>query len=179
MLQMTLIGNIGANALVQNSDGREFVTFRVAHNDTYTQSDGQKVSRTMWIDCVMGCSNGRPPVLPYLLAGTLVCVQGSVSTRVYSSEKDRCMKAGLTIHVSKVDLLSSSGDVVPKRLYTHDGALVEVAKYYHVQSNDPVLLDAKGKQYVVADGGWVAPQPDGTANSTTNGGVSNEEPKIF
>lgn len=176
---MTLIGNLGANAIVQNSDGREFVTFRVAHNDNYTQSDGQKVSRTVWIDCVMGCTNGRPPVLPYLLAGTLVCVQGSVTTRVYSSEKDRCMKAGLTIHVSKLDLLSSSSDIIPKRLYTHDGALIEVTKYYHVQSNERVLIDIKGKQYIVADGGWVAPQSDSTSNPVNNGEISNDEPKIF
>ena len=39
MLQALLIGNIGANAQVKVSDGQEFVTFRVAHNEAYTKQD--------------------------------------------------------------------------------------------------------------------------------------------
>ena len=41
MLQTTVIGNVGADAQVNNKDGREFVTFRVAHNDTWTDQAGQ------------------------------------------------------------------------------------------------------------------------------------------
>lgn len=43
MLFATLIGNLGANAEVKTADGREFVSFRVAHNDSYKGADGTKV----------------------------------------------------------------------------------------------------------------------------------------
>jgi len=155
MLQCTLIGNLGGNAEVKVADGREFVTFRVAHNESYTDSQGTKVDRTQWIDCTMNCSNGRPAVLPYLTAGTLVCVQGTMTTRVYSSEKDRCWKAGVTIHVQKLELLGGATDVIPKRLFDANGVQVDVNKYYHVDAPAGILRDAKGREYEVVNGGWV------------------------
>lgn len=158
MLQVNLIGNIGGNAEVKSADGREFVTFRVAHNESYTNNDGQKVDRTQWIDCTMSCQNGRPAVLPYLLAGTLVYVSGTMTTRVFSSEKDRCMKAGVTIHVQRVELLGGQSDPVPRRLYDQDGAQVDVVKFFHVNAADCVLRDMRANEFTVDKNGWVSPK---------------------
>lgn len=157
MLQCTLIGNIGANAEIKAADGREFVTFRVAHNESFKSADGTKTETSIWIDCTMSCTNGRPAVLPYLVKGATVCVMGNVSLRVYSSEKDRCMKAGMTIHVQRIELISGQSDSVPRRLYTSDGVMVEVSKYYHAQTNEQSLTDRRGNVYTVAEGGWIAP----------------------
>lgn len=157
MLIATLIGNLGANAEVKSADGREFVSFRVAHNDSYKGADGNRVESSMWVDCTMSCSNGRPAVLPYLTKGTAVCVVGQVSTRVYSSEKDRCMKAGLKIHVQRVELIGAAGDNCPRRLYTKDGAMVDVLKYFHAETKETTLYDQRGNAYTIAEGGWVCP----------------------
>lgn len=155
MLQCTMIGNLGANAEIKTADGREFVTFRIAHNDSFKGADGVRKETSMWVDCTMNCTTGRPAVLPYLTKGTTVCVVGNVSLRVYSSEKDRCMKAGLTIHVQKLELLGGSGDTIPRRLYTSDGVMVDVNKYYHADTQEPVLYDQRGNGYQVAEGGWI------------------------
>ena len=152
-----MIGNLGANAEIKAADGREFVTFRIAHNESYTGADGTKTEKSMWVDCTMSCTNGRPAVLPYLVKGSAVCVVGNVSTRVYSSEKDRCMKAGLTIHVQKLELIGAQGDSVPRRLFTKDGVMVEINKYYHAQTTETMLIDQRGNQFTVAEGGWIAP----------------------
>lgn len=157
MLIATLIGNLGANAEIKSADGREFVTFRVAHNDSYKGADGNRVESSMWVDCTMSCSNGRPAVLPYLTKGTAVCVVGQVSTRVYSSEKDRCMKAGLKIHVQRVELIGAAGDNCPRRLYTKDGVMVDVLKYFHAETKETTLYDQRGNAYTIAEGGWVVP----------------------
>lgn len=157
MLIATLIGNLGANAEIKSADGREFVSFRVAHNDSYKSADGNRVESSMWVDCTMSCSNGRPAVLPYLTKGTAVCVVGQVSTRVYSSEKDRCMKAGLKIHVQRVELIGAAGDNCPRRLYTKDGAMVDVLKYFHAETKETTLYDQRGNAYTIAEGGWVVP----------------------
>ena len=167
MLQVTLIGNLGANAEVKVADGREFVTFRVAHNDSFTDAQGNKVERSNWIDCTMSCANGRPAVLPYLQRGTLVCVVGSLSTRIYSSEKDRCMKAGLTVHVNRVELLGGQSDPVPRRLYDDQGVMHDITKYYFVADMEKgLLMDAKGAQFSV-EKGWVSPAA-ATQNETNN-----------
>lgn len=155
MLQCTMIGNLGANAEIKAADGREFVTFRIAHNESFKSADGTKTETSMWVDCTMSCTNGRPAVLPYLTKGTAVCVVGNVSTRVYSSEKDRCMKAGLTIHVQKLELIGGQGDSVPRRLYTPDGLMVNVNKYYHAETDEKILYDQRGNLFTVADGGWI------------------------
>ena len=157
MLIATLIGNLGANAEIKTADGREFVSFRVAHNDSYKGADGTRVESSMWVDCTMSCANGRPAVLPYLTKGTAVCVVGQVSTRVYSSEKDRCMKAGLKIHVQRVELIGAAGDNCPRRLYTKDGVLVDVLKYFHAETKEKKLYDQRGNEYSIAKGGWVCP----------------------
>lgn len=169
MLQVTLIGNLGGNAEIKAADGREFVTFRVAHNESYKDAGGNRVDRTQWIDCTMSCDNGRPAVLPYLVAGTMVCVMGSMSTRVYSSEKDRCMKAGVTIHVQRLELLGGQSDVVPRRLYDKDGVQVDVTKFYFVPVKGCTLMDPRGRLYNVDKKGWVSPQnpaPEAADNSS-------------
>lgn len=168
MLQCTMIGNLGANAEIKTADGREFVTFRIAHNDSFKGADGVRKETSMWVDCTMNCTAGRPAVLPYLTKGTTVCVVGNVSLRVYSSEKDRCMKAGLTIHVQKLELLGGSGDAIPRRLYTSDGVMVDVNKYYHADTQEPVLYDQRGNGYQVAEGGWIIAQQQ-QSNEQTEG----------
>lgn len=168
MLQVTLIGNLGGNAEIKVADGREFVTFRVAHNEAYNDGNGNKVDKTMWIDCTMNCSNGRPAVLPYLLAGTMVCVIGTMSTRLYSSEKDRCMKAGVTIRVQRIELLGGQSDVIPRRLYDSQGVMIDVVKFYHADTKEKELRDARGRFYIVDEHGWICQKQE-----------QNEEPKAF
>lgn len=157
MLQCTMIGNLGANAEIKAADGREFLTFRIAHNDSFTKADGTKTETSMWVDCTMSCANGRPAVLPYLQKGIAVCVTGNVTLRVYSSEKDRCMKAGMTIHVKSLELIGGASDPVPRRLYTKDGVMLDVQKFYAAQTDEKELYDQRGNRYSVENGGWVIP----------------------
>lgn len=179
MLQVTLIGNLGANAEVKVADGREFVTFRVAHNDNYTDAQGNKVERSNWIDCTMSCAGGRPAVLPYLQRGALVCVVGSLSTRIYSSEKDRCMKAGLTVRVNRIELLGGQSDPVPRRLYDDQGVMHDITKYYFVADMQKgTLMDSRGAKFLV-EKGWVSPaaaNENPTNNELTD---ENGQPKAF
>lgn len=157
MLLTTMIGNLGANAEIKAADGREFVTFRIAHNETFTNADGTKTEKSMWVDCTMSCTNGRPAVLPYLKKGTAVCVVGNISTRVYSSEKDRCLKAGITIHVMKLELIGGQSDSVPSRVYDGDGAEHLVVKFFLTDMKDQTVYDRSGHAYSVDKKGWITP----------------------
>lgn len=104
MLKCELIGHLGADAVVKNVNDSSFVTFRVADTYSVRITNGVREEKTRWVDVTM---NRYDAILPYLLKGTLVYVRGNLDTRLYSSEKDRCMKCGLTIHAQEIQLLSA------------------------------------------------------------------------
>lgn len=161
MLQTILIGHLGADAEQKNVNGKQFATFRVAQTDKWTDEAGQTHESTTWVDCVM---NGEPKVLPFLKKGTQVFVIGATSLRVYSSAKDRCMKAGLTINVRQIELLGGKKDDFPSEIYSEDGKeTATLNKYYHAPSlqgnattpEQRVYVDKNGGKYVVDKEGWV------------------------
>ena len=179
MLTANLIGNLGGNAEIKAVDGREFVTFRVAHNETTKNVDGTRVERVQWVDCTMSCDGGRPAILPYLVAGTSVFIVGSLITRVYSSAKDKCYKAGLTIRVQRVELLGGRNDVVPSRLYDTEGVQHDVTKYYHVDTKSCTLRDSKGTEYIIDANGWASAKPKNADGTTDTTNKQQDEPEVF
>lgn len=163
MLQAILCGYIGADAEIKVSDGHEFCTFRVAHSERWTDESGQTHENTTWVDCSM---DGRPKVFEFLKRGTLVYISGHVRTRVYSSAKDRCMKAGITISVRSLELLGGKPDVVPTKVVDTAGALHDVSKWYNCRDlvrgkKEPEVIQVfstRGDaQFDVDRNGWVYP----------------------
>lgn len=163
MLISTCIGYLGSDAEAKSANGKEFITFRVAHSDRWTDDAGQTHENTYWVDCIM---SGKPKVFAWLKKGQLVYVSGSMSLRVYSSAKDRCMKAGATINVRNIELLGGKGDDMPSVLFSAiDGVQVDVQKWYHAPSlvrgeNMPdflPLVSRSQQRYVVDRAGWIYP----------------------
>lgn len=143
MLQTTIIGHIGNDAEVKNVNGKEFTTFRVAHSDRWTDEKGQAHDNTTWVDCVI---NGKPAVFPYLTKGTMIYAIGNTQLRVYSSPKDRCMKAGLTISVKTIELVGGKPDMIPANLYKKDtGEVVPISKHFFAI---PLIRDEKEEEFI-------------------------------
>lgn len=167
MFKAEIIGNIGADAEVKESQGKKFVTFRVAHSESYVDSAGTKHESTEWVDCVM--SNVDSKVIPYLVRGVKVFVRGNARLRCYSSPKLRQMVAGLTINVLEIELCGGSREDVPSTLINPDtGAVHNVSKHYWVdvscdgmkQDDMKILVDNYGRQYGMNLAGFVLPVPD-------------------
>ena len=163
MLQVNCIGHLGGDAELKNANGKEFTTFRIAHTERWTDDAGQPHDNTTWVDCII---NGKPGVFDYLKRGQQVFVSGGCSLRVYSSAKDRCMKAGLTINVRSVELLGAKVDTVPSQLINPaDGSIHNVQKLYHLpefvnkKNSEGVtpLQSRNGGNFVVDGAGWVYP----------------------
>lgn len=157
MLQISIIGRIGANAEVKESDGRKFVSFNVAHSDVFTDANGVRHESTTWVSCALNGDGGN--LLPYLVAGALVYVIGDASTRVYSSAKDRAMKAGLNCRVRTIELVGGMPELVPGRLYDADGVEHRINKAYFVTPEEAKkyheLVSARGDVFVVDKNGFV------------------------
>lgn len=163
MLQVNCIGHLGGDAELKNANGKEFTTFRIAHSERWTDDAGQQHDYTTWVDCII---NGKPGVFDYLKRGQQVFVSGGCSLRVYSSAKDRCMKAGLTINVRSVELLGAKMDTVPSQLINPaDGSVHNVQKFYHIpefvdnENSEGLtqLQSRNGGNFVVNGSGWVFP----------------------
>lgn len=103
MLKLEVIGNLGANAMVKGENGREFISFNVAHTDKWADQGGQVHEQTQWVSCIINGKDSK--VLPYLLKGKSVFVRGDARLRVFSSAKERAMVAGVTITVREIELL--------------------------------------------------------------------------
>lgn len=156
MLQVIVIGNVGADAEKKNLNGSEFTTFRVAHNDRWKDQEGREHNNTVWVDCTL---NGHPAVADYIKAGTQLAVIGTANLRVYSSAKDRCMKAGLQVSVRSVELLGGVTDAVPSRLYDNNGVQHDVQKFYHTDIANTNLMSLRGALFVTDANGWVSAAP--------------------
>lgn len=172
MFKVEIIGNLGADAEIKESNGSKFVTMRIAHTTSYVKEDGSKTESTIWVDVTL--NNAESKVIPYLKQGVRVFVRGNGSLRVYSSKKDRCMKAGLTVSASEIELVGGQSDDVPRQLiHPGSGQLVDVTKYYAAnvdtskwKKDDIIyLVDTKGRQYTLAKGGWVKPIPETQENA--------------
>lgn len=162
MIKVEVIGNLGADCEVKSNNGNKFGACRVAHTEKYTDAQGQVHESTMWVDVVIPDAENK--VIPYLKAGVKVFVRGNASLRVYSSQKDRCMKAGLTINAREIELCGGSSDEVPRQLIDPaDGALFNVTKCYWIDKptkgmkKDDVyqMVDARGCQYAMTSAGFV------------------------
>lgn len=165
MFRGELIGNLGADAEVKESNGSKFVTMRIAHSDVYKDEQGNKHEKTTWVDATMNDSDSK--LLPYLKQGVKVFVRGSLSLRVYSSPKDRCMKAGVTISVREIELVGGSSDEVPRQLIDPStGMLYDTQKYYWVNRDNKTmkkdetytLVDSRGNEYMMVKDGFVVPK---------------------
>lgn len=155
MLKVTFIGQLGADAEKKIANNGKFTTFRAAHNEVFKDDAGNEHTTTIWVDCTL---NDHPAVADYLKAGTSVYVEGYPSLRVYSSPKDRCMKAGMTIRVQKIELLGGKVDAVPRQLIDSNGVIHQVVKYFNVQDvKKAQLMDKRGNVYDVDNKGWVTP----------------------
>lgn len=176
MLQATCIGYLGADAQVKADNGQQFITMRIAHSERYTDRNGQEHDTTIWVDATMN-ANPIPKVFEYLKKGTLVYISGAVRLRVYSSEKDRCMKAGMTIHVRNIELLGGQGDVVPRRLYDKDGLQHDVAKFYFTDVKNTTLFSQSAAPFAVDKKGFVQPiVPEQEANQTEVNHAADDAP---
>lgn len=88
MKQITIIGNLGANAIMRTaSDGRELMSFNVAVNN---QNGG-----TTWFNCI---GTMREKLFPYLVKGQCVCVMGDLAARIYQNSID------LSVSIDRTEL---------------------------------------------------------------------------
>lgn len=167
MFKSEVIGNLGSDAQVKNEGGKPFVTFSVAHRDKWVDANSQTHESVQWVDVIIGDADS--PIVPFLKSGVKVFVRGNARLRVFSSAKDRCMKAGLTIWAHDVELCGGSTDAVPRQLICpENGQIIDVEKYYWVNVDTKSMkkdecrqfIDKQGNNYLMNKSGFVYAAPE-------------------
>lgn len=103
MIKVEIIGNLGADAQLQEKNGNKFVAFRVANTDKWVdKSTGQIIESTQWISCTLNGDGGS--LLPYLKRGAKVFVRGNAQFVIFSSAKTRQMEVGVNLFVREIEL---------------------------------------------------------------------------
>lgn len=172
MLKAEVIGNLGADAKVVSENGYAFIKFNVAHTDRWTDQEGKEHTATQWVSCIINDSNSK--LLPFLTKGKQVFVRGNLTARVFSSQKDRRMVAGLNLNVREIELIAGVARLVPRELITKDGQLIKVFDAWFVNPQAGIksttLIDNTGNEYEVDERSfvWPKPKPQETNNKNNN-----------
>jgi single-strand DNA-binding protein len=106
MLQVTIIAYLGADAEVKEYNGNKFLSFRVAHTESYTNGQGVKHERTTWVGCVKNLYNGDSKLLQYLRKGTQVYLRGDLAVGTYNGQNG--VQVDVKCRVKELQLLGSS-----------------------------------------------------------------------
>lgn len=182
MFKVEFIGNLGADAEIKESNGSKFVTMRIALTDKWTTETGEKRESTTWADVTM--SNTESNVIPFLKSGVKIFVRGNGSLRLYSSPKERKMKAGIKCSATEIELCGGVAELVPRQLVEPEtGNLVDTTKYYWcnaetkgMKANDTkLLIDTRGNQYLMDKRGFVAPMPTQDDSQPESSDEANKE----
>lgn len=166
MLQVSIIGHLGADAEVKVANGKSFVSFNVAHTEKWSGADGVQHEETTWVSCALNGDGGG--LLSYLKRGQCVFAQGRASLRVFSSKKARGMVAGCNLSVDRIELVGGAVEDVPRYVFTADGAQLQTFKAYYIDANANAailpkknqvvaLKDARGGDYSLDENGYVWP----------------------
>lgn len=101
MVQIELIGNLGADARKVTTNGTEFVTFNIAENQKVS---GNEV--TQWYGCNINRDCSR--LLPYLKKGQGVFVRGVPRYRIFDSALHHCKQVAIDVFVNEIQLVGGS-----------------------------------------------------------------------
>lgn len=109
MLELTVVGYVGHDATIQNSNGNEFVSFSVAHSnralvDTETGEEIRKET-TYWVSC----TTNQLKLAQYLKKGSQVLVRGNMKLRPYK-DQDGKQQVGINITSNLVQLLGKKSE---------------------------------------------------------------------
>lgn len=107
MLQVSLIGNLGADAQVKSKNGNSFLCFNVAHTARVKQSNGEVFDQTQWVSVTMNHYSDN--FAKYLVRGTKVYVYGKLFCRIWRDAQNT-PNVGLNVLADIVELCGSKND---------------------------------------------------------------------
>lgn len=109
-LSLEIIGNVGNDASINQVGDYNVINFNVAHSESYTNAENQKIDRTTWISCSLWIKKGNSTkVADYLKKGQLLRAEGLPSVDTYVNKDNKTIPQ-LRLRVDKIKLLGGKKD---------------------------------------------------------------------
>ena len=105
MIKLQIIGNLGADCIQKEINGKTVINFNVAHSEKFKDAQGNLKEKTTWVNCAYWTD--RTAVAQYLTKGRTVYAEGSPEVESYTS-KDGQPAATLRMRVLTVQLLGGN-----------------------------------------------------------------------
>lgn len=102
MQKITIVGNLGKDAVIRNTTGKDILTFNVAVTEKYKNRDGENVETVSWYGCMFRSTG----LAAYLKKGDKVLVHGKLTAKTYVNDKRETV-LDLSVSVDYVELLGS------------------------------------------------------------------------
>ena len=102
MIEFFMIGNLGADAIMNDNNGKKIINFSVCHSESWKKRNVEE--KKYWVDCAYFTDN--PELVPLLTKGTQVYVKGTPDVKVHIKKDSGDPIAVQYLRVSKVEILS-------------------------------------------------------------------------
>src|SRR4029078_9238666 len=107
MIKLQIVGNLGADCIQKEVNGKTVINFNVAHTEKFKDSQGKLKEKTIWVNCAYWTD--RTAIAPYLKKGQMVYAEGSPEAEGYMNKENQAA-ATLRMRVQNVQLLGSKNE---------------------------------------------------------------------
>ena len=108
MIKLQIIGNVGRDAEIKETNGRKAISFTIASNKSYTDKDGVKQSKTTWASCTIWREDSQSTgVAKYITKGSKVYVDGYPAINIYKNSEGKT-EASLNLQVDNLELITTT-----------------------------------------------------------------------
>jgi len=106
MQRITVIGNIGSDSKIMDSNNQKVINFSVGSTERFKNKEGVQTEKTTWYDCAMWKrSDQSVEIAKYLIKGAHVLIEGKPSADTYTDKNTGEIRINFRINVEKVVLL--------------------------------------------------------------------------
>lgn len=107
MIKLQVIGNLGADCITKEINGKNVINFNVAHSEKFKDSMGNLKERTTWVNCAYWTD--KTVVAQYLKKGKTVYVEGAPEAEAYTNKEGQ-PAATLRLRVFNLQLLGGANE---------------------------------------------------------------------
>lgn len=104
MIEFTIIGNLGADAIMNNDNGRQIINFAVCHSQAWKNREENRDEKKYWVDCAYFLDS--PELVNLLRKGMQVYVKGTPDIGIHIKKGTNEPVAIQYLRVSKIEILS-------------------------------------------------------------------------
>ena len=107
MIKLQIIGNLGADCIQKEVNGKTVINFNVAHTEKFKDAQGNLKERTTWVNCAYWTD--RTAVAQYLLRGKQIFAEGTPEVESYTNKEGQ-PAVTLRMRVQNLQLLGGNTD---------------------------------------------------------------------